>query len=133
MFIGLKINTFGEMEEIHFNTIYELFSNTITPIDMVELLETHEITENFNYWVYSSKNFLYEPNVFNIHSTDVFGDILVIAMDNEDKYLNINIDEFLDYYCNYEDLDDMIIEDETNIDDSDEYDFGSFIIDDFDN
>ena len=124
MFVGLKINTFGEMEEIHFDTIYKLFSNTITRIDMLELVEIHEIDENLNYWLYSSKSFLYEPNRFNTHGDNYYGDILVIAMDNEDKYLDIVIDDFLDYYCHIEDLDDMILEDELDFDDEENnYDF----------
>lgn len=130
MFRGLKINTLGEMEEIHFNTIYDLLGNTITPIDMIELLETHEIYENLNYWVYGSTSPLYEPNIFNTESRNMFGDILVVVMDKDEKYLDINIDEFLDYYCHIEDLDDIIIEDELDFDESDEYDFGSFIEED---
>ena len=126
---GLIIKQDGFLQIINYEKLKN-FKDFIIDFKDYDLLEIHELGKNEEYRIYG-KTLGYNFNKFEFQSCNPIGDVVVVKTNMFGKVKDLDIQEFLDYYQEEDDLDDYLIEDEMFSQDE-EYEYNDFCIEDED-
>lgn len=118
--IGLIIREDGRFDIKNFDN-FDDFNDLIINFEDYKLLEIHKLENNNEFHIYATTigtNF----NNFDLLSANAIGDILILKLNIRlNHFINIDMEEFLEYYNDGTNLDDYLIEDELEI--TEDYDF----------
>lgn len=126
MTIGLIIKQDAFTNLVKYKQLKD-FGNFIIDFDTYKIFEIHE-KNNFEYRLYGKmigNNF----NKFEFQSCNPYGDIVVIKVSLLGQLMDLDLQEFLNYYQEEEDLDNTILNDELQTRD-DEYEINDFCVED---
>ena len=136
MTIGLKINQDGSV--LYFNYTQEDFVNRfnrfvnnrgVGQIECFHTLEKENEVYLFYGWTIGYNNY----NMYEFHNNTVYGDAFIVSINSDMEVKDVDMDTIEEDCFPTEDLDDTLLEDELELEETDEYDYTSgFLVRDSD-
>ena len=127
---SLHIRRDGSIENIFIENIEGLVFYCSTLYSSHKVVEIHEL-EDDSYYEIIARREGEDFSFFDLKTINAVGSIFVVKYNQYGNLIDCNETEFLNYYLDYEDLDDTLLEDETEVPEiqEEDYEINDFVVD----